>query len=345
MPFVDKIPVRTKKSSHTGSTRPRAARKTQGTLLYPDSAEREYVSLALRHARMYGEVLQNNLPEIVKIFRETRMDSENYHEDAKILDFSERFSKTIKKMEQELSEKLGSFDTDEFVRKVAKRANTTNVRQWLKLIKKNFGVDLDGHYYNRGTWADLIDRWAERNVGFVRSIPQESLGALRQLVQDAYYEEWGTTKLRNEISKAFGVSKKKAKMLAVDQMGTLCSQITRKQQTDAGITHYRWKSRNDNRVRESHRLYNGKIFSWDEPPPSWYMTKSRGRVYTGRWCHPGEDYCCRCMAIPVFNQATIDLPVMRNITQRLREENDGKQDIGIPSAQIPKANVKGKSGR
>ena len=112
-----------------------------------------------------------------------------------------------------------------------------------------------------------------------------------------------------QIFKALKLNTHPAKMLAVDQMGTLCSQITRKQQTDAGITHYRWKARNDNRVRESHRAYNGKIFSWDDPPPSWYMTKSRGKVFTGRKCHPGEDYCCRCVAIPVFTENVVNLPI------------------------------------
>lgn len=305
----DKQPIRIRNEAYRSPTRLAQGIKTKGTLLYPDIVEREYASIALRHVRMYGEVLKKYLPEIELILKDTRSDSAEFREDSKILNFSERFSRTIRKMEKELEEKLGGLDTDLFMKKVAKKANTNNARQWLKLIKKTFGVDLDGHYYNKGTWADLIDRWSEQNVGFIKSIPNDALAEMRQIVQNGYYEQWGTTKIRNEIVKAFGVSKKKAKMLAVDQMGTLCSQITRKQQTDAGITHYRWKARNDNRVRESHRAYNGKIFSWDDPPPSWYMTKSRGKVFTGRKCHPGEDYCCRCMAIPVFTENVVNLPI------------------------------------
>lgn len=307
----DKLSIELKKTPFVSPTRPRAAVKTKGTLNYPDISEREYAAIALRHMRFYGEVLKDNLPEILQIIKDTQIeDQKNFHGDEnKILQFSQRFSRTIRKMEKELASKLDDFDTETFINKVAKKANSNNIRQWQKLIKKTFGVDLDGNYYNKGTWADLIDRWTQENVGYVRSIPQESLTQLRQLVQDGYNEGWGVTKMRNEIVKAFGVSKSRAKLLAVDQMGTLCSQITRKQQTDAGCTRYRWKARNDNRVRESHRQYNGKIFSWDDPPPSWYMTKSKGKVYTGRRCHPGEDYYCRCMAIPVFDTATINLPV------------------------------------
>ena len=48
-------------------------------------------------------------------------------------------------------------------------------------------------------------------------------------------------------------------------------------------THYIWRTRRDGKVRPSHAVNNGKIFSWDNPPS------------TG---HPGEDYGCRCMAEP-----------------------------------------------
>lgn len=30
---------------------------------------------------------------------------------------------------------------------------------------------------------------------------------------------------------------------------------------------------------------------------------------TGRRCHPGQDYQCRCFARPVFNQTTLNLPI------------------------------------
>ena len=48
-------------------------------------------------------------------------------------------------------------------------------------------------------------------------------------------------------------------------------------------THYIWRTAGDGKVRSSHAANNGKIFAWDDPPP------------TG---HPGEDYGCRCTAEP-----------------------------------------------
>lgn len=48
-------------------------------------------------------------------------------------------------------------------------------------------------------------------------------------------------------------------------------------------TYYIWRTSGDSHVRLTHAVNNGKIFAWDNPPP------------TG---HPGEAYGCRCKAEP-----------------------------------------------
>jgi hypothetical protein len=46
---------------------------------------------------------------------------------------------------------------------------------------------------------------------------------------------------------------------------------------------YVWRTQRDSKVRGAHRANDGRIFSWSNPPP------------TG---HPGQDFNCRCEAIP-----------------------------------------------
>lgn len=55
--------------------------------------------------------------------------------------------------------------------------------------------------------------------------------------------------------------------------------------TSHPTTHYIWRTRSDDKVRGSHAENNGKIFAWDNPPP------------TG---HPGEAYGCHCWAEPYY---------------------------------------------
>ena len=108
-----------------------------------------------------------------------------------------------------------------------------------------------------------------------------------------------TTRIVKEIQKAYGVSKRRAELIARDQIAKLNGQIQRAQQLDAGIQEYIWYTVGDVRVRQRHQELNGKKFNWNDPPD----------VGKGRKCHPGEDYQCRCVGRPVFNRNTLTLPM------------------------------------
>jgi SPP1 gp7 family putative phage head morphogenesis protein len=103
------------------------------------------------------------------------------------------------------------------------------------------------------------------------------------------------------------VEKDRALFIARDQTSKLNADLTKQQQADAGVEEYVWDSSGDSRVRPCHAALNGKTFNWNDPPEMWYETK-KGRVNTGRRCHPGEDYQCRCVALPKFNLETLNLP-------------------------------------
>ncbi len=59
--------------------------------------------------------------------------------------------------------------------------------------------------------------------------------------------------------------------------------------------YYIWETQNDNRVRSSHAERQGKVFCRKNPPEGG---------------NPGEDYGCRCRAIPYYGN---DLPDWNNI--------------------------------
>ena len=146
------------------------------------------------------------------------------------------------------------------------------------------------------------------NVQMIKSIPNETLGEMREIILDGFKKGKTATDISKELQKSYGITKRKAQSLARDQIATLNAEISELQQRDAGCTKYKWSTSKDRRVRDCHRELDGKIFSWDNPPEMWYETKA-GRVYTGRRCHPGQDFLCRCCAIPVFDFDTVDVPI------------------------------------
>jgi len=93
--------------------------------------------------------------------------------------------------------------------------------------------------------------------------------------------------ITKEIQETTGVIKSKARFWARDQLGKTYSQLREIRQREAGFPGYIWMTSLDRRVRESHARLHGQFFSWDEQTPI--------------GVHPGEDYQCRCDAIPAFD--------------------------------------------
>lgn len=86
-------------------------------------------------------------------------------------------------------------------------------------------------------------------------------------------------------------SESRAELIARDQTLKLNAQLNETRQRGAGVGSYTWSGSLDNRERESHRALEGQVFSWDAPP----VTNEDGDTN-----HPGEDFQCRCVALPMI---------------------------------------------
>lgn len=173
-----------------------------------------------------------------------------------------------------------------------------------KDVKATLGIDLLDDYYEGEFYEELLKKWIEDNVALIKTIPQDTLGEMREVILDGYRNGRLTKDIAKEIQHIYGVEKRHAQFIARDQTAKLNAQISRKQQEDAGVKEYVWSTSGDSRVRDSHRALNNKRFRWNDPPVV--------DIKTGRRCHPGEDYQCRCVPLAVFDYKSIDLPISSN---------------------------------
>ena len=95
-------------------------------------------------------------------------------------------------------------------------------------------------------------------------------------------------------------TKNKAKFIARNETGNLNGAIQRTQMEGAGFRYYKWMCMLDGVTRDTHRSMNGLVCDWeddtvysDDGGKTW--KKRTGSMFIGQ---PGQDYNCRCTAIP-----------------------------------------------
>ncbi len=279
---------------------------------YPLSNEREYLRLSSELMKtVVMESLKKHLPEIgaviIGVDKEQRFDSkkEENQESRKIIRF-ERLDDTIvefkaifDQMEKDINSSLGLFNLAKKLQEIGESTERFSKSEWKKVVNKTLGVNILDDYYQGEYYQKALGEWTETNAGLIKSIPKEFLDEFKDTVYREYISGSSITDLSKQIRERYGVSKSKSRMLARDQVGKLNAQITQHQQQNVGSNKYKWKTAGDGRVRNRHKELNNKICSWDDPP----VVDKR----TGRKAHPGEDYQCRCIAIPVFDLEQINI--------------------------------------
>ena len=203
------------------------------------------------------------------------------------------------KCSAELEQSLNRFSLYSRISEMAALTVKLSIKEWKRAVKETVGIDLLDDYYAGQFYKLALEVWTRQNVDLIKTIPSESLGRMRDIVLDGYRNGKTTTNIVKEILREYSMTRRHAQLIARDQIAKLNGEIAKKQQQDAGVEEYEWSDSRDERVRTRHHDLNGKRFRWDDPP----VVDER----TGRRCHPGGDYQCRCVALPVFDIDTLDL--------------------------------------
>ena len=265
---------------------------------YKDNLEREYKRLTRSYMAIISSTLKTTLPEIKKLSNE-RTDAKSDIPSSYYI--SPQVKTVFEKMMRTINSKIDAFDLRTRLERISKLTRKLTIDEWKRVVSKTLGVDLIDDYYSGDFYRKILEQWVDQNVSLIKSIPQECLSEMQAITQKGFVDGKTITDISKDIRKAYSVSRSKALFIARDQMAKLNSEITQYQQRDAGVNRYIWSTSGDEKVRDSHAALDGKVFSWDAPP---VVDKK-----TGRRAHPGEDFQCRCVALPVFDYDDIDLPI------------------------------------
>jgi SPP1 gp7 family putative phage head morphogenesis protein len=143
----------------------------------------------------------------------------------------------------------------------------------------------------------VIEHAREANMRLITGASSDFLDEVRGVLEEneGAHPEHIAALLQERV----GVSKSRAQLIARDQTLKLNAQIAEHRQRAAGVSEYRWSGALDERERPMHRALEGQKFSWDDPPET---------SDNGDRNHPGEDFQCRCVALPVIDELEPDEP-------------------------------------
>ncbi len=250
---------------------------------FPDAAAITYSRDIRKMILELGdETLKHFEKHVVPLLNDQRQDSTEYLVDGIFDNIKRMFKALAKKASKSFSERRRLSAARRFVNSV-NRFNRHNIENQLAVR----GINLA----EREPWLEIfIVKRIKDNVSYIKNIEDDYRSEVENVVRDGVRVGQSIKQIRESILLRVDVAESRAQFLAVDQAGSILGQMTAERHQNIGIEKFTWYDSADERVRKSHKDLNGKIFSYDDPP-----------TVNGRKVLPGEDYRCRCVAIPEFD--------------------------------------------
>lgn len=277
------VPRLSKRRPRRSARLPRSQR-----LAFPEAIERNYVAALEDYTRrMHAMTMAGLMPLIDRASaalapvapppsepqdRAPRIDDAT----TDIAEIFEQLKRVQVKWQQ--SDPVGQLEL--FTRQTGQEVATFGKTALSKQIKAISGLDPLFGDINLSARLALFQR---SNVELIRSIDAKYFGDIEGVVSRGLASGTRPEQLARQLQERYEVSQSKARLIARDQIGKLHGQLVKARNEELGITHYIWRTAQDERVRETHAEREGKTFAWDDPP--------EGGA-------PGEDYQCRCFAEP-----------------------------------------------
>jgi SPP1 gp7 family putative phage head morphogenesis protein len=155
-----------------------------------------------------------------------------------------------------------------------------------KLKKIGFSVE----FKMTAAANDVMQATIGEQVGLIKSIAEKHLTEVEGLVMRSVSQGRNLSEMTKELQERYGVTKKRAALIARDQNNKATATITRVRQQELGITEAVWMhSHGGKEPRPSHVAANGKRYKIAE-----------GMYLDGKWVWPGTEINCRCVSKSVI---------------------------------------------
>ena len=138
---------------------------------------------------------------------------------------------------------------------------------------------------------ETAEVYTEQLLFSVKKFTDEQTQELREIVLNNFESGNRYEEIIPQIQNRFDVSQSKATFLGRQETSLLTTEFQKNRYLAANVRDYIWRTQEDGIVRKMHAHLDSTRHSWDNPP----IVNEKGERK-----HPGQDYNCRCVAIPVI---------------------------------------------
>ena len=221
--------------------------------------------------------------------------------------FNKAIESKLEKIIMNMPIALGNMRKDDKVLMAIADENITKLSNKMKAsIRKDIAVqpklDVEGLQKISRDYLTTIElpirRTLERDsiTGIRKSFEnfsQDTVEKLRADLHTMIMDGAPRTHIQQYIQAKLNISKQRSIFIARQETALLTVKFKRSQYQQWGINEYKWSSARDHIVRKRHMELDGLTFNWDHPP---IVSEANQPERRG---HPGEDYNCRCVDIPI----------------------------------------------
>lgn len=174
----------------------------------------------------------------------------------------------------------------ETARRMVDEVSNSDAKAW-KRITSEIGRALGKEIQSAPT-GEAMRKLMQEQVTLIKSIPLSAAQRVHDLTIKGIEDGTRAKQIATEIMRSSEVAQSRAMLIARTEVARTASNLTQARAQYVGSTHYIWRTSKDGDVRKDHRMLDGKVFAWADPPVADESSGARS--------HPGCIYNCRCWA-------------------------------------------------
>ena len=266
------------------ATKPR--RRKPKPVRPPRTVELEYYRAIRRLLDEAGESVASAMPGIL-----LEVEMSNQQRASRRTDGLAELGQRLSELRQRIASTFTLDALAQIAASVTGRVNARNLGGVTSQME-SLGVDLSAALGREPWLQDQMTSFTRQNVGLIQDLATETASRVEKVIWQGTTGGLRVEEIARQVRLAMDTSKTRAAFIARDQVAKFNGQLTRERHIDAGLNEYEWSTSQDARVRHRHAQLHGTIQKWTKPP---IVASGKGGP---RRAHPGEDYGCRCAAIP-----------------------------------------------